>query len=151
MRISLACSVLLLGVVACVSDPELDSVQDSSRPSSEARVASAADSVAADIAPALACKKPDHVCKRGGVTACCLPSMNCQTCLGVAAVDAAHPDTESQTGDGSMVAAVPEDLQLITPRVTCGKGGVCTSLRLCEGSGQHTIAGKCPAGDVCCS
>jgi hypothetical protein len=35
MRISLACFVLLLGVVACVSDPEPDPVQDSTDASSE--------------------------------------------------------------------------------------------------------------------
>lgn len=39
MRILLACSVLLLGIVACVSDPEPDPVQDSSSASSEVPVA----------------------------------------------------------------------------------------------------------------
>jgi hypothetical protein len=47
--------------------------------------------------------------------------------------------------------AAPGGLQLIEPRATCkANGGVCTALRLCKGSGHHTIAGSCPAGMVCC-
>jgi hypothetical protein len=151
MRISLACAVLLLGMVACVSDPEPDPVQDSTHASSEASVASVSDSVASEIAPAIACKKPDHVCKGGGVTACCLPSMNCHTCLGLAAVNAADPDTESQTDDSTTTTTVPEELQLPESAASCRRaGGVCTNIHICFGSGRHTIPISCPGQNACC-
>lgn len=47
--------------------------------------------------------------------------------------------------------AVPPELQLITPVVTCSsKGGVCTGAALCTGSGGHTVTATCPSGKVCC-
>lgn len=62
----------------------------------------------------------------------------------------AQMTTEDVTAAESQLA-VPGGLQLIEPRATCkANGGVCTGLRLCEGSGHHTIAGSCPAGMVCC-
>jgi hypothetical protein len=106
MRIFLACSVLLLGVVACVGDPEPDPVQDSTRASSEAKM--------------------------------------------VSAVNAANPDTEPQTADGSTPAAIPEDLQLITPRIACNKPHEgCLVPNACRAVG-HPVAGSCPAGKQCC-
>jgi hypothetical protein len=115
MRILLVCSVLLLGVVACVSDPEPDPVQDSTGASSEARVAS--DTVASDIA-----------------------------------VNAARSDTESQTADGAMAAvAVPEELQLIAPRVACNKANEgCLVPQVCRAVHGHPVAGTCPKGEQCC-
>src|SRR5690349_16339050 len=103
MRISLACVVLLLGVVACVSDPGPDPVQDATRVSSEVRVDPVADTAASDLAP---------------------------------------------TADGSMAAAaVPEELQLITPRVACNKANEgCLVPNQCRAVHGHPVAGTCPSG-----
>ena len=47
--------------------------------------------------------------------------------------------------------AVPPELQLITPDVTCAStGNVCTSRALCTGSGGHTVNATCASGKVCC-
>ena len=65
--------------------------------------------------------------------------------------DPGTQETLEATTQAEAPVAVPEDLQLITPRATCkSRGGVCTNSRLCQGSGGHVIAGSCPAGDVCC-
>jgi hypothetical protein len=52
MRILLACSLLLAGLVACVSGPEPDPAQDSSRATQESRAVPVADDNATDVTPA---------------------------------------------------------------------------------------------------
>ncbi len=106
MKILIACSVLLLGAIACVSDPEPDPVQDARRASSEVRADPVTDAVGSDIAP---------------------------------------------TTDGAMAAtAVPDELQLITPRVPCNKANEgCVAPNECRAIG-HPVPGTCPSGKQCC-
>ena len=66
------------------------------------------------------------------------------------------PETEASTQRASPPAtqvAGPDDLQLITPDITCKtKHGVCIALRLCNEENDHVPfpASGCKTGTICC-
>ena len=94
MRILLACSMLLVGIVACVNAPDPDTRPEDT----DAEVSSQA-----------------------------------------------VEDTAAQA------ATVPDELQLPATAAACRRAnGVCTNIHICEGSGRHTKAIKCPGQNVCC-